>query len=72
MKVDSKEVVFLSGVRTPFGSFGGSLKGHSATDLAVVASKATIKRAGVSPEDIDQTIIAVSYTHLTLPTIYSV
>ena len=57
MKVDSKEVVFLSGVRTPFGSFGGSLKGHSATDLAVVASKATIKRAGVSPEDIDQTII---------------
>jgi acetyl-CoA acyltransferase 2 len=56
MKVDSKDVVFLSGVRTPFGSFGGSLKRHTATDLGVVASKAAIERSGVSPEDIDQTI----------------
>ena len=57
MKVDTEQVVFLSGVRTPFGSFGGSLKNHTATDLAVVASKAAIERAGVNPEDIDQTII---------------
>ena len=57
MNVKPNEVVFLSGVRTPFGSFGGSLKGHSATDLAVVASKAAIERAGVPAEDIDQTII---------------
>jgi len=56
MKVDSKEVVFLSGVRTPFGSFGGSLKRHSATDLGVVASKAAIERSGLSSADIDQTI----------------
>jgi acetyl-CoA acetyltransferase family protein len=57
MKVEAKEIVFLSGVRTPFGSFGGSLKGHSATDLAVVASKAAIERAGIAGEDIDQAII---------------
>jgi len=57
MKIEAKEIVFLSGVRTPFGSFGGSLKGHSATDLAVVAAQGAIERAGIGAEDIDQTII---------------
>jgi len=57
MKVETEEIVFLSGVRTPFGSFGGSLKGHSATDLAVVASQAAIARAGIAADQIDQTII---------------
>jgi acetyl-CoA acyltransferase 2 len=56
MKVENKEVVFLSGVRTAYGSFGGSLKNHSATDLGVVASKAAIERAGVSGDDIDQVV----------------
>ncbi len=47
---DRTEVVFLSGKRTPFGSFGGSLKGLSATELAVVSARAALSAAGV-PED---------------------
>ncbi|MCP4735326.1 MAG: acetyl-CoA C-acyltransferase, partial [Bosea sp.] len=56
MKVENKEVVFLSGVRTAYGSFGGSLKNHSAIDLGVLSTKAAIERAGVENEDIDHVI----------------
>lgn len=56
-------IVFLSAVRTPFGTFGGKLKNFSPTDLAVHASKIAIERAGVTPTDIDQTIFGnVLYT----------
>ena len=40
-----KDVVFLSGRRTPFGSFGGSLKQYSANDLGVFAAKSAIEKA---------------------------
>jgi len=43
------EVVFLSGKRTPFGTFGGSLKDFSATDLGVIASKAALDAAEIEP-----------------------
>jgi len=56
MKVESKDIVFLSGVRTPFGSFGGSLKNHSATDLGVVAAKGALERSGVDVADVDHVI----------------
>lgn len=49
-------VVFLSAVRTPFGTFGGKLKDFSPVDLAVVASKAAIERSGVEAAEIDQSI----------------
>jgi acetyl-CoA acyltransferase 2 len=49
--------VFLSGKRTGFGAFGGSLKDLSATDLGVVSSRAAIEAAGVSPEHIEHTYI---------------
>ena len=52
MKVNN-EIVFLSGVRTGFGSFGGALKNHSATDLGVAASKEAIERAGIEGADLD-------------------
>lgn len=44
-----EDIVFLSGRRTPFGAFGGTLKGFSATDLGVHASKAALESAGVEP-----------------------
>lgn len=50
------EIVFVNGARTPFGRFGGSLRQLSATDLAVVATKAALERAGVSPDQIDHVI----------------
>ncbi len=54
---DRPEVVFLSGVRTGFGSFGGALKDLSATDLATAAGQAAIERAGVAAALIDHVIV---------------
>ena len=45
-----KEVVIISAVRTPIGSFGGSLKDLSATKLGAVAIKGALARAGIKPE----------------------
>ncbi len=50
------DVVFLSAVRTPFGTFGGTLKDWSAIDLAAHASKAAIERSGLTPDDIDHVV----------------
>lgn len=59
----ARSVVFLSAVRTPFGTFGGKLKDFSPVDLAVHASKAAIERAGVVATDFFQTIFGnVLYT----------
>ncbi len=53
----NKNIVLVAGKRTPFGSFGGSLKGLSATDLAVEAAKATLAEVGAAPEAIDAVFI---------------
>ena len=52
----SKDVVFLSGVRTGFGAFGGSLKDLSAIDLGAVASRHAIERSGVPTSDFGHTV----------------
>ena len=52
-----EKIVFISGKRTAFGAFGGSLKDISATDLSVAAGAGTIQSAGVRPEDIGQIIL---------------
>ena len=49
-------VYILSAVRTPIGKFGGSLASQSAADMGVIAAKAAIERAGVRPEQIEETI----------------
>ena len=49
-------VYILSAVRTPIGKFGGSLASQTAADMGVVAAKASIERAGVSPDQIEETI----------------
>jgi len=49
-------IVFLSGVRTGFGAFGGTLKDFSATDLAAVAAREAIARSGVEPADVDHVV----------------
>ena len=46
-----KMSIFIVGAkRTPFGAFGGKLKGFSATELAVMSSKGALTAAGVSPD----------------------
>lgn len=52
----TKDIVFLSGKRTGFGSFGGSLKALSATDLGTVSAKAAIDAAGIDAAVIDHVV----------------
>jgi len=52
-----KEVVIISAVRTPMGSFGGALKGLSATQLGAAAIKAAINKAGIKPEQVQDVLM---------------
>jgi len=51
-----REVLFLSGRRTPFGAFGGTLRGYTATDLGVHAAQAAIEAAGVDAAAVQHVI----------------
>jgi acetyl-CoA acetyltransferase family protein len=51
-----EKIVFISGKRTPFGAFGGTLKDLSATELGVISARATLEQAGLSAEKVDHTI----------------
>ncbi len=51
-----RDVFILSAVRTPIGKFGGSLASLTAADMGVVAAKAAMERAGVQPDQVDETI----------------
>ena len=63
------DVVFLSAVRTPFGTFGGTLKDFSAIDLAVFAAKESMVRAKVEPGEISSAIFG-NVMQTTSDTIY--
>ncbi len=52
-----KEVYIVSAVRTPMGSFGGSLKDFSATQLGAFAIKGAIEKAGINPEEIQEVLM---------------
>ena len=48
------EVVIVSAVRTPMGSFGGSLSSVSATKLAATAIKGAVEKAGIKSEMVQE------------------
>jgi acetyl-CoA C-acetyltransferase len=52
-----KEVVIVSAVRTPMGSWGGTLKDFTAPRLGAIAIKAAVERAGIKPEDVDEVLM---------------
>ena len=52
-----KEVYVISAVRTPMGSFGGSLKDFSANKLGAVAIKGAIEKAGIKPELVNDVLM---------------
>ncbi|MBT3352433.1 MAG: hypothetical protein HN400_14245 [Nitrospinaceae bacterium] len=52
-----QEIVILGGARTPFGTFLGTLKDLTATELGTIAAKAAMERSGVEPGMIDHTIV---------------
>jgi len=52
-----KEVYIVSAVRTPIGSFGGTLKDVPATKLGAIAIKSAIEKAGVKPEQVEEVLM---------------
>jgi len=52
-----RDVLIVAGARTPIGDFGGSLRTVTAGNLAVVAIKEAIKRAGIEAAEIDDVIL---------------
>jgi len=52
-----KNVYLAGGVRTPFGSFCGSLVGMSAAQLGSAAIRASLRRAGLDGKEVDEVII---------------
>jgi len=53
----ARGVYIVAAKRTPFGTFGGSLKSHSPTDLQVHAAQAAIAACGLAPEKINSVCI---------------
>ena len=51
-----REVVIVSAVRTPIGSFGGKFKNVSAVNLGSTAVKEALKRANIEPEQVQELI----------------
>ncbi len=52
-----KEVYIISAVRTPMGSFGGSLKEISATKLGAVVIKGALSKAGIQPGQVQDVLM---------------
>lgn len=51
-----REVVIVSGMRTPIADFLGSLKDFSAVELGVIALNAALKKAGLEPAQIEEVV----------------
>jgi acetyl-CoA acyltransferase 2 len=51
-----KEIVILSAARTAIGKFGGAFRDLTATQLGVIAARAALERANVTPAKIDHVI----------------
>ena len=52
-----KEAYIISAVRTPMGSFGGSLKNFTATQLGATAIKGAVEKAGIKPEQVQDVLM---------------
>jgi acetyl-CoA C-acetyltransferase len=56
-QMNSTNSVYLAGaVRTPIGRFGGSLAAWTAADLGAAVARESLRRAGVEPDQIDDSI----------------
>lgn len=52
-----RDVIIASAVRTPIGKFGSVFKDVSAAELGRVVAEESLERAGLAPEDVDETIV---------------
>lgn len=53
----TKTVYIVSAVRTPIGSFGGSLKDFTAPQLGAIAIKAAVERASIQSADVQEVLM---------------
>ena len=51
------KTVIVSGVRTPFGKFGGGLSSLTASELGGIAIKEALERSGISFDQVDEVIM---------------
>jgi acetyl-CoA C-acetyltransferase len=54
-----REAVIVSAVRTPLGSFNGSLSGIGATKLGAIVIEEAIRRAGIAKEEVNEAIMGL-------------
>jgi acetyl-CoA C-acetyltransferase len=55
--MNNKEVVIVSAVRTPIGSFNGALASVKATTLGAIVIKEALKQAGIAENQVDEVIM---------------
>lgn len=55
--MSKREVVIIAAVRTPMGSFGGSLKDFSAPRLGAIAIRGALEKAGLKPEQVQDVLM---------------
>ncbi len=51
------DVIIASAVRTPIGKFGGALQDVPAAELGRIAAEESLRRAGLTPDDVDEVIV---------------
>ena len=60
--MSNDSIVIVNGARTPMGSFQGSLKDVSATELGAAAIRAAVERSGISADKVDEVIMGCILT----------
>ncbi len=59
----TRRAAIVAPVRTPVGTFGGSLRDAPVEDLAAVVIKAVVARSGIDPQRVDDVAFAQSYVN---------
>ena len=62
--MDKNDVVMVSGVRTPFGRYGGSLKDYDYFDLGAIPMREVLKRVNLAPGIVEEVFWGVGDTSL--------
>jgi acetyl-CoA C-acetyltransferase len=57
----ARNVVIVSGVRTPFDKFGGVMRDMSTVELGTIVVKEAINRAQIKPEEVDEFYLGINW-----------
>jgi acetyl-CoA C-acetyltransferase len=60
--MDNRDIVMVSGVRTPFGRFGGSLKDYDYFDLGAIPMREVLRRVNLEPKVVEEVFWGVGDT----------